>query len=370
MTAPITKITGREPRLSISYGQQGQRRLNVMGLANMLNLLPASAISLPALEEALRSDAFYVRYSAAKKLAERGDRDARMVMQKVLNDGDAPSRASAARHLYGFTWFSAEPLIKQALKDKDHRVREGVVYALCDLRELAAYQLLTEALQNEHDDVRMAAAWGLRDCQDAAAIPVLEVVLQAEDPEVRIKALEALGATEIPAAMPVVRTAMNDPEPDVKYAATLSLLELAGEAWLIELSGIIGRVHGVTLQQVLRGFFHATNYLKIDVGQTKAADMMIDSLETALLDDLAETRMAVIWPLAWMKHTRMAGILRQAYFREMDSEVKAHIVRVAASLGSDVGEELFQDALGSKDTMVKAAADKIMRERQGARAVK
>ncbi|NJO82484.1 MAG: hypothetical protein HC828_06445 [Blastochloris sp.] len=65
---------------------------------------------------------------------------------------------------------------------------------------------------------------------------------------------------------------MNDPEPDVKYAATLSLLELAGEAWLQELSGIIGRTNGVTRQQVLRGFFHATNYLKIDVARTKAAD--------------------------------------------------------------------------------------------------
>ena len=32
--------------------------------------------------------------------------------------------------------------------------------------------------------------------------------------------------------MPVVRNAMNDPDPDVKYAATLSLLELAGESWL------------------------------------------------------------------------------------------------------------------------------------------
>ena len=362
-TQITSKITGREPRLSISYGQQGQRRLNVMGLANMLNLLPAHAISLPALEEALRSDAFYVRYSAARKLSERGDRDARILMQKVLTDGEAPSRASVAHHLYGFSWFSAEPLIKQALADKDSRVREGAVYALCDLRELAAYQLMTEALQNEIDDVRMAAAWGLRDCQDPAAVPVLEVVLQAKDPEVRIKALEALGATEISTAIPVVRNAMNDPEPDVKYAATLSLLELSGEAWLIELSGIIGRVSGVTLQQVLRGFFHATNYLKIDVGHSKSADMMIDSLETALLDDLPEARMAVIWPLAWMKHPRMEGILRQAYYREQNSEVKAHIVRVAVSLMSDISEELLQDALTSTDPEVKTVADKIVRDR-------
>src|SRR5258707_11251400 len=289
-TQITSKITGREPRLSISYGQQGQRRLNVMGLANMLNLLPAHAISLPALEEALRSDAVYVRYSAARKLSERGDRDARILMQKVLTDGEAPSRASVARHLYGFSWFSAEPLIKQALADKDSRVREGAVYALCDLRELAAYQLMTEALQNEIDDVRMAAAWGLRDCQDPAAVPVLEVVMQAEDPEVRIKALEALGATEIPTAMPIVRNAMNDPEPDVKYAATLSLLELAGGAWLQELSGIIGRTSGETPPQIFSGFFPSTKYLQIYVCGSKIADMLIDLLETAVFDALPAAR--------------------------------------------------------------------------------
>ncbi|MEP7289932.1 MAG: HEAT repeat domain-containing protein [Chloroflexota bacterium] len=361
------KLTGREPRLSISYGQQGQRRLSVMGLANMLNLLPASAISLPALHEAIRSEAFYVRYSAAKKLSERGDRDARLLMQQVLTDGEAPSRASAARHLYGFSWFSAEPLIKLALKDKDSRVRESVMYALCDLRELAAYELMTEALQNENDDVRMAAAWGLRDCQDPAAIPVLEVVLQAEDPEVRIKALEALGASEVPAAMSIVRNAMNDPEPDVKYAATLSLLELAGEGWLQELSGIIGRTSGETLQQILRGFFHATNYLKIDVGESKVADMMIDALETALFDDLAEARMAVIWPLAWMRHQRMPGVLKQAYYREQNSEVKAHVVRVSVGLMSEVGEELLQAALKDSDPEVKSVADKIMQDRAKAK---
>jgi hypothetical protein len=365
MTTQST-ISGREPRLSTSYGKQGQRRLNIMGLANMLNLLPASAISLGALEEALRSEAFYVRYGSAKKLAERGDRDSRLVMQKVLTEGETQSRASVARHLYGFSWFAAEPLIKQALADEDHRVREAAVYALCDLRELAAYQLMTEILPKENDDVKMAAAWGLRDCQDPAAVPVLEIVIQADDPEVRIKGLEALGQTEIPAAMPIVREAMNDPEPDVKYAATLSLLELAGESWLQELSGIIGRAKGQTLQQILRGFFHATNYLKIDVGGTKAADMMIDSLETALFDELPEARMSVIWPLAWMRHDRMPGILKQAYYREQDSEVKAHVVRVAVGLMSEVSEELLEDALKSKDEQVKAVADKIMKDRSKA----
>jgi HEAT repeat protein len=294
-------------------------------------------------------------------------------MEDVLDNGAPPSRASVARHLYGFSWFAAEPLIRKALADSDSRVREGAIYALCDLRELNAYQLMIEVLKNENDDVRAAAAWGLRDCQDAAAVPVLQVVLEAEDPEVRIKALEALGANDTPEAMPVVRQAMNDREPEVKYAATLSLLELSGEQWLQELSGIIGRTSGVTLQQVLRGFFHATNYLKIDVAQSKAADLMIDSLETALLDDMPEVREAVVWPLAWMRHERTPIVLRLAYRREQDSSVKAQMVRVATSLmnestgggaGIQVAEEILKDALESQDGKVRRAAEQIREQRK------
>ena len=156
---------------------------------------------------------------------------------------------------------------------------------------------------------------------------------------------------------------MNDPEPDVKYAATLSLLELAGEAWLQELSGIIGRTNGITRQQVLRGFFHATNYLKIDVARTKSADLMIDSLETALLDDLDEVRMAVVWPLAWMRHQRTPIVLKRAYHIERNEEVQAHIVRVAASLMSEAGEEILQDALKKPVGRVRAMAEKIVQDR-------
>ena len=364
------KTTGREPRLSThsSSNGRGERKLSLRRLATMLNVLPPEAVSLAAAQEMLKNDEFYVRYNAAKMLSRRGDREARLIMQDVLTNGEAPSRASVSRHLYGFSWFSAEPLIRQALQDEDTRVREGAVYALCDLRELNAYQLLVEVLRDTHDDLRMAAAWGLRDCQDTAAVPALEMVLKADDPEVRVKGLEALGANDTPEAMPVVRNAMNDPEPEVKYAATLSLLELAGESWLRELSGIIGRTSGVTRQQVLRGFFHATNYLKIDVANTKAADLMIDALETALLDDMPEVRLAVAWPLAWMRHERTPSVLRRAYRLEADPEVKAQMMRVAASLMSDVGEELLNDGLKSSVPRVRQIAEQIMKDRASAHA--
>ncbi len=361
-------ISGREPHLSTSYGYHGQFRLSVMGLASKLNLLPASAISLPALAEALRSDAFYVRYSAARKLAERADREARLLMSDMLVKEQPPTRASIARHLYCFSWYSAEPLIKIALADPDHRVRESVAYALCDCRELLAYRLLAQALQNEEDCVRMAAAWGLRDCQDLAALPCMEAVLLADDPETRVKGLEALGTSELPQAMPIVRRMLNDPVPDVKYAATLSLIELAGDQCFQELSGVIGRTSGETLTQVLRGFFHATNYLKIDVGASRAADLLIDALETALFDPMPAAREAAIWPLAWMRHQRVPTILRQAYYRETDSDTRAQMMRVAVSLMSEVSEELLNNALISADSILRASAERIIADRATAQA--
>jgi hypothetical protein len=354
-----SQTTGREPRLAITSGH-GQRRLTLRGVANMLNMLPPEAIAPDAAEAALRSDDFFVRFNSAKMLARRGDRDARVVMERVLTDASPTSRASVARHLYGFSWFSAEPLIRKALQDDDSRVREGAIYALCDL--------------HEEDNVLQAAAWGLRDTQDSAAIPVLELILDtAKDPDVRVKALEALGQSDTPEAKPIVREAMNDPEPEVKYAATLSLLELAGESWLNELSGIIGRTKGETLHQVLRGFFHATNYLKIDVGESQAADLMIDALETALLDDMPEVREAVIWPLAWMRHERTPGIIRRTYMSEPNAKVKANIVKVATSLmtlesggtaeSDSVSQQLLNDALNSDEPEVRFAAEEIVNNR-------
>ncbi|MEO1442296.1 MAG: HEAT repeat domain-containing protein, partial [Chloroflexota bacterium] len=244
----------------------------------------------------------------------------------------------------------------------------------CDLRELNAYKLMLDELKDEEDTVLQAAAWGLRDTQDSAAIPVLELILNtAKDPDVRVKALEALGQSDTPEAKPIVREAMNDPEPDVKYAATLSLLELSGESWLSELSGIIGRTKGETLHQVLRGFFHATNYLKIDVSHSKAADMMIDALETALLDDMPTVREAVIWPLAWMRHERTPGIINRTYMTEMDPKVKANIIKVATSLmtiesggteeSDSISQKILNDALNSNTPEVRFAAEEVMNNR-------
>ncbi|MEM9950624.1 MAG: HEAT repeat domain-containing protein [Chloroflexota bacterium] len=364
MTKP--QLTGREPMLASGLLEKGKRRLSLRRLGTMLNMVSPENVSLEATQAMINSDDFFVRYNAAKLLGKRGDRDARIIIEDALHNAKPRTRANVARHLHGFTWFSAEPLIKKALKDDDARVREAAIYALCDMGDLNAYNLMIDTLDGEEDNVLEAAAFGLRDTQDSAAVPVLKQVLKAKDPDVRIKGLEALGISGVPEAMPVVREAMFDAEPSVKYAATLSLLELSGEGWLQELAGVIGRTTGDTLEQVLLAFFHATNYLKIDVAKSSASDLMIDALETALLDEHTSVRMAAIWPLAWMRHERTPAILKKTYRIELEPEVKAHIVRISAGLMSDASEEILADAMDSEQTVVRKAAEKVMLERERA----
>jgi HEAT repeat protein len=355
-TLPSSPITGREPRLAY---KKGHYRLSLRGLGTMLNILPPESISLDAAEAALRNKDFYVRYNAARLLRRRGDRDARRIMEDALLNGDVPTRASVARELYGFSWYSAEPLLRQALQDEDVRVHECAVYALCDLRELRGYQLLVEVLPQENDHVKAAAAWGLHNCQDSEAVPVLQAALTAADPDVRVKVLEALGANDTPEALPVVRGALDDPEPDVQYAATLSLVELQSEACFLEIARLIEHTTGSRRRQILRGFFHATNYLLLDVAATPTADIVLDALEQALLDPMPEARLAVIWLLAWIRHPRAPAILKRAYEVEPDGEVKAHIVKIAYNLMSEARDEILRDASHSSDAAVKEAAEQI-----------
>ncbi|MBI1281089.1 MAG: hypothetical protein GC179_23385 [Anaerolineaceae bacterium] len=359
-----TNITGREPRLSASYMQQGKRSLTVGRLAQLLEVLPPQSVSLEVAAEALRNESFYVRYAAARLLNSRGDRGARLVMQKILTEGNPRSRASVARYLYGFSWFAIEPLIQQALRDEDHRVREAAMYALSDARELNAFELMAQVLQNEVDSVREAATWGLRECQDPAAVPVLEAVLLADDPDVRVKALEVLGTNGMTKAIPIIRRSIYDRDAGVQYAATLSLLEIAGEGCLAELAEIIQNNSGWPRQAVLRGFFHATNYLKIRIDEHPARDALIDALETAVRDELAQAREAAIWPLAWIQNPRAADILREAFSRETNSAVQVQMVRIISSLMSNAEADILQAALNSPDEAVRHEAEQIVASRK------
>ncbi len=280
----------------------------------------------------LDSADFYVRHHAARVLAERSDPESRAQLQHALSSANTPTRASAARHLHRLSWFSAEALIRRALCDEDERVREAAVYALCEMHHLPAYDLLADVLAHETDNVRAAAAWGLRNTQDSAAVRALAMVLRADDPEVRGKALEALSANATPEALPLVCAALDDPHPDVVYNAVLSWIELRQEHCLPDLAARIKAGSGPEREPLLRGLFHATNYLHVDLAALPVAETLIDALAAALTGDHAPARMAAVWTLAWMHHPRAAQAIREAIAAEPDDEVRAHLVRVASSL--------------------------------------
>ncbi len=349
------KLTGSEP--SLLKRDKAGFRLSLKSLASMLNLLSPEQVSVEAYIAALRSDDSMVRFDAADALSRRGDREARLAFEDVLQTGMPHQRASAAGHLYRFSWFTSEPLCRQALNDDDARVREAAVFALCKMRLPEAYALVTDILQNSNDAMRLSAVWGMVTHPDPAAVPVLAVALRAQNPEIRELALEVLGATEAPEAIEVVKSALGDPIPEVKYAAALSWVELARETCFAELADWIEQTHGWARRWILRGFFHATNYMGIETGSAPAAAILIQALNTALSDDLPEARLAAFLPLAWTRHPIAETALLAGFARETNSDVKAHMLTAAVNLMSPVAGVLLEDARRSNDPLVRQTAE-------------
>lgn len=341
------------PRLAEKAG--GGFRISLAGLGGVLNLLNPSQASVEALSAALRSGDCMVRYTAADMLARRADRESRVVFESVLKNGEPPQRASVIRHAYRFSWFSAAPLFQRALSDPDARVAEAAIFSLCKMRQPESYQLVTEILQSGSDAMRMAAIWGLQNHPDAGAVPVLALAVQAASAEIRALALEVLGACDAPEAIPLVRAAMRDPDDNVKYAATLSLVELARETCFVEIAGLLSETSGEARRSILRGLFHATNYLGLELAN--GSEVLFSALETALADSLPTVRVSVCMLLAWSRHPRAGEILLQAFQREADSQTRAQILSNAVHLSSPMAGRLLQEARSSPDTLLRKTAD-------------
>jgi molecular chaperone DnaK (HSP70)/HEAT repeat protein len=362
VTLPEDTITGREPRLA--GGQGGRFHVSLRGLANVLGSLQPAAIPLEVAAEALGSTDFLTRYGAAEMLSRRSDAGARQLLEKTLHAGTSPQRASVARHLFRLPWDVAESLIRHALADPDRRVRSAAISALCQLRTPAAYQILGEALPAENDVVRLAAAWGLAQNPEPAAVPIFAIVLQSRDPEVLVKGLEVLGEIKSPAGIALARQIVQSANLDVKYAAVLSLIELAEGDAFPDVIGWLGQTSGLERQAILRGFFHATNYLFMDLSQSASFVELIAVLNLALLDALPETRLAAILPLIWMRHPQTAAMITNAYHRETDGETKAQMLAAAVNLMSPVAAELLASAASDANPDIRALAEYLRSTRR------
>jgi len=309
--------------------------------------------------DALRSPDVIARYAAAEKIARRGDREARLKFEALLQTGEPHQRASAVAHLHHFSWFTAEPLFQQALRDDEARVREAALLSLGKMRLPQAYALAAQILPTATDGMRRAAVWGMQSHPDPAAVPALAATLIAHDPEIRSLALEVLGATEAEAAVSVVKSALNDAHPEVQYAATLSWVELERERCLDELAQWIVQTRGWSRRWILRGFFHATNYMNVNLTTSL---VLLSALEVALGDELPEARLAAFFPLAWMRHAPAEALLQTAFRREPDSDTRARMLTAAVHLMSPAAATLLADAQHQEDQVLKQTAEFLLKQ--------
>ena len=354
------EVNRREPALA-STPQRSEQRLSLRRLGTLLNLLPPEAISLSAVEEALKSDQFYVRYEAASLLARRGGRDARLLYERLLKTGSGPQRAAMARHLHHFSWFTAEPLLRQSLDDPDRRVREAAVYALCETAALPAYNLLQNALQTpDSETLKSAAAWGLARRPSPDALPAYRAILTAADPEVRAQALELLAAAGDPTALPAVISALDDPEPDVQYAAALSWIELENEGCFPALADRMKTAPGPARRVLILALFHATNYLGIRIAHSSTAGTILDALQICLNDPDPEIRMTAFKTLAWTQDPRAVPFLESACQAEIDPDLRLRCLYLASSLYPPVGTDLAHHLRSDPDAAVRALAEQIL----------
>ena len=356
----VGERSGREPMLS--QGERRRLQTFIQWLASFFRYAARERVAVEAFLADLRSDDALMRFSAAEALARRGDRDARLTFEEILQTGTPHQRASAIRHLHRFSWFAAEPLYRKAIQDEETRVQEAAVFALCKMRSPQAYQLAAEVLRDHHSDAMCASAvWSIYSHPDPAAVTVLGLALRSGNPETRALALEVLGGTESPEAIPAVKSALTDTDPKVQYAATLSWVELAREACFAELAARIEETHGWSRRWILRGFFHATNYMGIESGSSADAPLLIRALAKALKDNLPQARLAAFLPLAWIRHPDAEAALIEGFLHETDSDTKAHMLTAAVHLMSPAANVLLVEAQHSADELVRQTAEFLSR---------
>ncbi|MCA9887617.1 MAG: HEAT repeat domain-containing protein [Anaerolineae bacterium] len=330
----MTLLTGREPALS-NKPRTGWK-LSPRRLATMLLNLPPEAISLAAAEEMLKSDDLLIRYHGATLLSKRGDRDARLIMERQLRQGNPATRASVARRLYTFSWFAAEPLLQLAAHDPDPRVREAAIYALCEVGTYNAYQIATESLIEETEDfVFMAVAVALRRRSDADAVPLLEQAMRAQDPEVRVKVLETLGENNTAPTIPIVKNALYDDDPDVLDAAAQSYVEVYGEAALpLVIERILAHEYDHRLA-LLQGMNQSTNRMFIDLANIDCTDAVFDMLEITGQDRMTAIRRRTVMCLSWIRHARADTILESILASETNEALQADFQHIVSSLRNE-----------------------------------
>lgn len=138
--------------------------------------------NVEALISALKVSDREIRWNAAVKLGEIGDKRAIEPLIGALKDGYIPVNLPAAEALVQIGEPAVIPLIK-ALEDKVKTVRFFSAEILGKIGDRRSVEALINALKENEADVRHSAAEALGKIGDTRALPALELVAQNDNGE-------------------------------------------------------------------------------------------------------------------------------------------------------------------------------------------
>ncbi|TEU10479.1 MAG: hypothetical protein E3J21_26390, partial [Anaerolineales bacterium] len=175
---------------------------------------------IAAFGNALQDPEWWVRWTAAEVLHDKGDESFVEALIQALDDED-----SSIRHeVIGALGKIGGPRAVGALADvlwyhEDEDTRQWAAVALGKIGDPAVAEAFARALQDEDADVRSRAAGALGELGDASAIPSLVAALADPEPEVRSQAARALGELGDASVVPSLVKALTDSELEVQRAA-------------------------------------------------------------------------------------------------------------------------------------------------------
>ena len=305
------------------------------------------------LVEALEDPDMYVRWEAARDLAEMGPKAAPAVpaLAKMLNDrsGGYVQRADvlhyevvcveAAEALanVGPEVRQAVPALTEAIRPKDRR-SDFMINALHALAAAGpdaepAVPVLIEVLNRGEGSVAAGAAFALGEIGRAArpAVPTLVTALQeSEDPDIRAEAAGTLGLVcakdgEAHVIDPLT-TALEDPAPDVRLAAAWSLIRLGrSEPTLPVLRSLVEHEDAFMRRKTLR-----------QLGKLgKKAAPVLPIVRAALDDENLRVRHAAA-ETAWLIDNRAElaiPVLREVLEEQWRPEERADAAEILGKIG-------------------------------------
>jgi HEAT repeat protein len=306
------------------------------------------ARALPVLRRAIAEDTPRARAAAATALGRVEGPEARATLHEALADPDAWVRYFAARALAEHGHEDAlDALSALAAEDPAPHVRIAALESIGAIDGPRATSMLQPYAGTAERDIAVAALVALGHVSDEAALPTLQHALRSDDPARRLAAVRALGHRGGAASVGLLRwTAGGDASEEVSRAALDGLVTLAAQpgGWADAIDAVVE--------------------LTADPKRREAAVAALARMPGARCDRVAlglahaspEVRRATIDTLTRMKHPDASSRVREA-LDAPDATVREAAVAALDRVGATgLTRKLAAMAAGDPDTGVRRAA--------------